>query len=57
MERVAFGAPDVPAAVRLLRQRGVSFVDDGNLQPNDKGALTQATPGGAVFELVHHETR
>ncbi len=54
-QRVAFGAPDVAAAVRLLRQRGVTFVDDGNLRPNDKGALTQLVPGGVVFELVHHE--
>lgn len=53
-QRVAFGAPDVPAAVRLLRQRGVSFVDDGKLRPNEKGALTQSAPGGVVFELVHH---
>lgn len=56
-QRVALGAPDVPAAVRLLRQRGVTFVDDGNLQPSDKGALTRSAPGGAVFELVHHEQR
>ena len=53
-QRVAFGAPDVAAAVRLMRQRGVVFVDDGDLRPSDKGALTQAAPGGVVFELVRH---
>ncbi len=54
-QRVAFGAPDVAAAVRTLRQRGLNFVDDGSLRPTDKGALTQSAPGDAVFELVHHQ--
>jgi hypothetical protein len=30
---VAFGTPDVPAAVRALRQRGVDFVDSAGAAP------------------------
>lgn len=55
LQRVAFGAPDVPAAVRALRQRGVDFVESDRLRPGDRGALTRAQLGGVMFELVHHE--
>jgi 4-hydroxyphenylpyruvate dioxygenase len=51
--RIGLGAPDVPAAVRELRQRGVVFVDRDPIQPSDKGALTQILLGGVTFELVH----
>ena len=51
--RIGIGAPDVPAAVRALRQRGVVFVDRDPIQPSDKGALTQIYLGGVTFELVH----
>lgn len=54
-QRVAFGAPDVPAAVRSLRERGVEFVDSAALHPDARGALTRALFGGVMFELVHHE--
>jgi len=50
--RVGLGAPDVPAAVAALQQRGVVFVDHGAVQPSSKGALTQAYLGGVTFELV-----
>ncbi|OGA73365.1 MAG: 4-hydroxyphenylpyruvate dioxygenase [Betaproteobacteria bacterium RIFCSPLOWO2_12_FULL_65_14] len=50
--RIGLGAPDVPAAVRALRARGVVFVDHGAVQPSDKGALTQFYLGGVTFELV-----
>jgi len=53
LQRVAFGAPDVPAAVRALRQRGVDFVESDALHPGDRGALTRER-GGVMFELVHH---
>lgn len=56
-QRVAFGAPDVPAAVRALRARGVEFVDSAALHPDATGALTQAMFGGTVFELVRHGPR
>ena len=51
--RVGLGAPDVPAAVKALQQRGIVFVDRGAVQPSEKGALTQPYLGGATFELVH----
>jgi 4-hydroxyphenylpyruvate dioxygenase len=50
--RVGLGAPDVPAAVKALQQRGVLFVDHGAVQPSGKGALTQVYLGGVTFELV-----
>jgi 4-hydroxyphenylpyruvate dioxygenase len=57
LQRVAFGAPDVPAAVRGLRARGVDFVDSAALHPDARGALTQPMFGGVMFELVHHHGR
>lgn len=53
-QRVAFGTPAVPAAVRTLGARGVEFVDTAALHPDARGALTRAMFGGAMFELVHH---
>ena len=50
--RIGLGAPDVPAAVRALRERGVVFVDRDPIQPSDKGALTQIYLGAVTFELV-----
>jgi 4-hydroxyphenylpyruvate dioxygenase len=50
--RVAFGTPDVAAAMRMLEQRGVTFVDRAPVQPNEKGALTQMFRGSVNFELV-----
>ena len=46
------GAPDIAAAVRALKDRGIVFVDHGTVQPSDKGALTQVYLGGVTFELV-----
>lgn len=53
-QRVAFGTADVLATVAELRTRGVSFVESGRIQSDDKGALTQTRLGGVSFELVHH---
>jgi 4-hydroxyphenylpyruvate dioxygenase len=50
--RVGLGAPDVPAAVRALKERGVTFVERGPVQPSEKGALTQVCMGSVAFELV-----
>lgn len=50
--RLGLGAPDVPAAVSALSQRGMVFIDHGAVQPSGKGALTQVTMGGVTFELV-----
>jgi 4-hydroxyphenylpyruvate dioxygenase len=50
--RVGLGAPDIPAATRALKERGIVFIDRGAVQPSDKGALTQVYLGGVTFELV-----
>lgn len=50
--RVGFGAPDVPAAVRALQQRGIVFVDRAPAQCSERGALTQLYKAGVSFELV-----
>jgi 4-hydroxyphenylpyruvate dioxygenase len=55
LQRVALGAPDVPAAAAALRARGVSFVESGRLHVDQRGALTQTWLGGVMFELIHHE--
>lgn len=54
LQRVAFGTPDVLAAVAVLRQRGVEFVESPGVHTEQRGALTQARLGGVMFELVHH---
>jgi 4-hydroxyphenylpyruvate dioxygenase len=53
--RVGLGAPDVPAAVRGLQERGVVFVDRAPLRPSERGAITQMYLGTVCFELVHSE--
>src|SRR6266581_4219787 len=50
--RIGLGAPDVRAAVRALKDRGVIFIDHGAVQTSEKGALTQVYLGGVTFELV-----
>jgi 4-hydroxyphenylpyruvate dioxygenase len=50
--RIGFGTSDVVAATRLLKERGMVFVDRVSAQPSDKGALTQLYKGGVSFELV-----
>ena len=55
LQRVALGAPDVPAAAAALRARGVSFVESGRLHVDQRGALTQTWLGGVMFELIHHD--
>ncbi|MFM9969900.1 MAG: VOC family protein [Burkholderiales bacterium] len=54
LQRVAFGAPDVLAAVNALSQRGVDFVESTGVHSETRGALTQGRLGGVMFELVHH---
>jgi len=50
--RVGLGTPDVLAATRALRGRGVEFVDGGAERPPERGALTRGLPSGVRFELV-----
>ena len=51
--RLGLGAPEVLAATRLLRERGVVFVDRESLHTSEKGALTQFYLDGVAFEFVH----
>jgi 4-hydroxyphenylpyruvate dioxygenase len=57
LQRVAFGAPDVPAAVKALRARGIDFVETDTLHTEVRGALTRPQLGGVMFELVHHDEK
>jgi 4-hydroxyphenylpyruvate dioxygenase len=50
--RVGLGAPDVPAATRALKERGVVFIERGPVQPSERGALTQVYLDSVIFELV-----
>jgi 4-hydroxyphenylpyruvate dioxygenase len=52
-QRVALGAPDVPAAAAVLRARGVHFVETERLHVEARGALTGSWLGGLMFELIH----
>jgi 4-hydroxyphenylpyruvate dioxygenase len=54
LQRIGFGAPDVPAAVAALRERGVDFVESPDLHSQARGALTVPALGGVMFELVHN---
>lgn len=51
--RLGLGAPDVLAATKALRERGVVFVDRDSLHTSEKGALTQFYMDGVAFEFVH----
>jgi len=56
LQRVAFGAPDVLAAVAQLRQRGVEFIESPEgVHSERRGALTRGQLGGVMFELVQHK--
>ncbi len=54
LQRLGLGTPDVPAAVRALRERGMEFVEASALHSTARGALTRGQLGGVMFELVHH---
>jgi 4-hydroxyphenylpyruvate dioxygenase len=56
LHRVGLGAPDVPAAVKALRARGVDFVEASDLHSGTRGALTTSWLGGVMFELVHDQS-
>jgi 4-hydroxyphenylpyruvate dioxygenase len=55
LRRIGLGAPDVPAAVKALRERGVQFVESAGLGQGDRGALTTSWFGSVAFELVHDD--
>lgn len=51
-QRIGIGVSDVLAAVRVLRERGVEFVESEAVHAERRGAITKAYLGGVVFELV-----
>ncbi len=55
LNRVGLGAPDIGAAVKALRTRGVEFVEAADVHTEPRGALTRSWLGGVMFELVHDE--
>jgi 4-hydroxyphenylpyruvate dioxygenase len=55
LQRVGLGTLDVPAAVAVLRARGVEFVASKGAQLDHRGALTRTLMGSVMFELVHDE--
>jgi 4-hydroxyphenylpyruvate dioxygenase len=52
LARIGLGTDDVLEAARVLRGRGVEFMDSEIGRPTERGALTRSTPVGAMFELV-----
>ena len=55
LHRIGIGVPDVLAAVRALRERGMEFVETEAAHTERRGAITKSYLGGVVFELVHSE--
>ena len=55
LQRIGLGTLDVPAAVAVLRQRGVEFVASKGAQLDERGALTRTLMGSVMFELVHDQ--
>ena len=55
--RIGLGVPDARAATRALQERGIVFIDRGEIQPTEKGALTQIYFGSVTFELVASHLR
>ncbi|HET6828792.1 MAG TPA: VOC family protein [Ramlibacter sp.] len=56
LQRIGLGVPDVLEAVKLLRQRGVEFVETQAAHTEARGAITKTYLGSVVFELVHSES-
>ena len=52
-QRIGFGAPDVPAAVAALGQRGVDFEESSQVHVTQRGAITRHAMQTVAFELVH----
>ena len=55
LQRIGLGVPDVLAAVKELRSRGVEFVETQAAHTEARGAITKTYLGSVVFELVHSE--
>ena len=55
LQRIGLGTPDVLDAVKVLRGRGVQFVQTPGQPVSERGALTTNWLGSVAFELVHVE--
>jgi 4-hydroxyphenylpyruvate dioxygenase len=55
LARVGLGTHDVIEATRVLRGRGVEFMDGDLGRPAERGALTRGLPAGVLFELVRDQ--
>lgn len=53
LQRIGLGVPDVLAAVKALRARGVEFIESAAAHSGQRGAITRTYLGSVVFELVH----
>ena len=57
LQRIGVGCADVLAAVAVLRERGVRFVESSGVHTGERGALTQTEMGSVMFELVQRPGR
>ena len=55
LQRIGFGTPDVLATVEILQKRGIEFLVSEKVHASERGALTTASLGSVMFELVHDE--
>ena len=49
LQRIGLGVADVGAAVKVLKNQGVEFVESSQLHPEDRGALTRSMLGSVSF--------
>jgi 4-hydroxyphenylpyruvate dioxygenase len=54
LQRIGFGTPDVLGTVEILQKRGVEFLVSEKVHATERGALTTASLGSVMFELVHN---
>ncbi len=55
LQRIGLGTPDVLTTVAILQKRGVEFLVSERVHASERGALTTASLGSVMFELVHNE--
>ena len=55
LQRIGLGTPDVLATVGILKSRGIEFLASERVHASERGALTTASLGSVMFELVHDE--
>ena len=55
LQRIGLGTRDVIATAAELEQRGIEFLVSEKVHASDRGALTTASLGSVMFELVHDD--